>query len=405
MFCGECGTKNKNGDMFCSNCGAKLEQNEIKTNNTVPKEKKPMSKKTKIILIIVAVLAVALGVSYKVLSDMTSPKTIAKEFIDAVVNKNADKLYKYLEVEGDKTFVTKKIFKEVMKNTKLSSEIENYKITDVDYGSGNLTATVRFSYTNKSGSERTDGVKVAKQKDKKFLIFDNWKVADVSFDSMIVKEFTLKVPKDAKLVYAEIEVDSKYLDKDASTSTQDVYVLPQVFSAKAKVEVTLKNGMKLNKEVTPSTYYKDYTISFDRNSLTDDEKTKLVDDTKEIIGKLYNSAIDSKKYDDIKDNYSKLSKDFEDDYNDFVEDLESASTKLTSITFTSGSLYDVDLTDDGNIEVEVKLNYDYKVEYTSLGETKTSEKSNYGYMTIVVTDGKDGYELVNIKNLKTYFYR
>ncbi len=30
MFCGECGTKNKETDAFCSECGAKLVHNEEK---------------------------------------------------------------------------------------------------------------------------------------------------------------------------------------------------------------------------------------------------------------------------------------------------------------------------------------------------------------------------------------
>ena len=405
MFCSECGTKNTNNDMFCSNCGAKLEQQATNTNSSVPKVHKPMSKKTKIILIIVAVIAVILGVGYKVLSDITSPKTVAKEFINAVNSKNSDKLYNYLELEGDKTFVTKKLFKDVLADSTLTTDIENYKITGVTYGEGKLTANVKFTYTSKKSSgDRTSSVTLAKEKGKKFLIFDNWKVSENLFTSSIVKELTLKVPKGSKVTYADIELADKYLDKDKS-SDYDVYVLPQVFSTKTKVVAKLKNGMKLTKEITPSTYYKSYTIEFDKYSMSDDEKDEIVDAAKDIISGLYNNAIEGKKYADIKSDYAKASKKLENQYNDFLADIENASNKLTSITFNSGSLYDVDLNDDGDIEVEVKLNYDYKIEYTSLGETKTSEKSNYSYMTIVVAKDKDSYELVNIKELKTYFYR
>ncbi|MBR6113124.1 MAG: hypothetical protein IKP79_01265, partial [Bacilli bacterium] len=238
----------------------------------------------------------------------------------------------------------------------------------------------------------------------KFLIFDNWKVSENLLTSAIVKELTLKVPKGSKVTYADIELADKYLDKDKS-SDYDVYVLPQVFSTKTKVVAKLKNGMELTKEITPSTYYKSYTIEFDKYSMSDDEKDEIVDAAKDIISGLYNNAIEGKKYADIKSDYAKASKKLENQYNDFLADIENASNKLTSITFNSGSLYDVDLNDDGDIEVEVKLNYDYKIEYTSLGETKTSEKSNYSYMTIVVAKDKDSYELVNIKELKTYFYR
>ena len=54
MFCGECGYKNKLDAKFCEECGKPLkaeEKSEIKTTPKKQKERKPMSKQSKIIII------------------------------------------------------------------------------------------------------------------------------------------------------------------------------------------------------------------------------------------------------------------------------------------------------------------------------------------------------------------
>ena len=416
MFCGECGTKNKKGDLFCSNCGAKLvenvkvekitksknnkEQNNVENNPSITKKKinKPL------IIIVVAVLLV-LGITYKIVSDSTSPKSVAKDYINALINKNTNKLYNYLELSGDKTFVTKGQFKKIVENSSL--DIDNYSITDVTYGESKLTAKVKFSYTTKSGSsEKNDSLNLTKQKGNKYLIFDNWKISNDFAESIILKDYTLKVPVKSKLIFDDIEVNEKYLNKEKSNDERDVYVLPQVFMTKTNVKVVLDNGLEVEQEITPSNYYSIYTINFDENSLSKDAKEKMTDDSKKLINSIYQAAISGKEYKDIKDSYTKADKDLESNYDSFVSDLKNASSKLTKIDIKSASIYDLSLLDDGNMEVELKVNYDYVVEYTNYKkETTTSEKSNYGYMTIVIAKDKDSYELVNIKELKTYFYR
>lgn len=393
MFCGECGTKNNKGDLFCSNCGAKLE---------VEKPKKVLNKKNKLLIIIAVVLIVILFGSYKIVSGLTSPKNIAKKYISAVVNNDSDKLYKYLGIDGDKTFVTKNSFKKIIESNK--NDIDNYSITDVEYGEGKLTAKVRFSYTIKSSNgEKHDTVSLTKQKGKKYLFFDNWKISNSLSSNFILKDFIINAPKGAKLVFNDVDVSDKYLDKNKSSKDEDVYVLPQVFKTKSVIKVTLDNGIEFEKEVIP---YNSYTVKFDEDSLSDDEKEKLIGDSKKIISSLYDAAIAEKEYESIKSNYEKADKKLEAKYSDFLSEIESATNKLTKIAITSASVYDLSLTDEGNIEVELKVNYDYEVEYTNYKkETLTSKKSNYSYMTIVVTKDKDSYELVNIKELKTYFYR
>lgn len=70
------------------------------------------------------------------------------------------------------------------------------------------------------------------------------------------------------------------------------------------------------------------------------------------------------------------------------------------------SIYDLELNNDGYLEVELKVNYDYEVKYKSYNdEEKTNSDSDYDYMTVILTFDNGSYYLVGLDNLETYFSR
>lgn len=409
MFCGECGAKNDSDALFCAECGKPLahEENNAEVSKQ-PKEKKPMSKKNKIIITIIVLVIVVLGGGYKIGSNLTSPEKIAKDYIQAVIDQDGEKLYKYIEIEGDTTFASKKMFTDLLKSKKDESNIINYKITDVKYGDGKLSAKVTFKYTTKnSSSEKTDTINLTKQKSNKYLIFDNWKISDFSADDLLVKDFELKVPKGAKVSFAGINVTDKYLSKDNSTSKLDVYILPEVFSSKTIIKAQLSSGLEMEKEVTPFSYRDSYTLTFDEDNLNESSKEAIINKSKEVLTTIYTNAIAKKEFDEFKSSFEHNGLDLtklSNSYKEFLEDLSGASRTLTSIEFTDMSIYDVSLNSDGYIEVEVRASFNYSIKYTSYnGEETTDEDDDYKYITLTYAYDNDFY-LVDMDDLQYYFY-
>ena len=320
-------------------------------------------------------------------------------------------MYSYLEVEGDKTFVSKEIFTQLLKeNNKNVSEIENYKITDVEYGSGNLTAKVRFTYTVKNSSEEIDSsVNLIKQKGKKYFFFDDWKISDLSMNSTILKDFTIKSIKGSKITFAGVPLEEKYLDSKASTSKFDVYVLPQVFSTETDVKIVLPMGMEIEEKVTPSSYRNSYTVDFSEENLTEASKEQIELAMKDLLTNLYSNAIQKTTFDEIRTTYEKEGldlKDLEKNYNDFVDSIVNYSTVLTDIQFDKISLSDIELNENGYLEVEVETYYSYQVQYTTWsGEIETHQSTDNDYMTLILGYQDDAYYLVDIQDLTTYFSR
>lgn len=418
MFCGECGTKNKKGSLFCAECGARVEGSELEATEEKEeveerkesKPKKPMSKKQKLAILAIVLVVAILGIGYKLGSDATSPKAIAKKYITALADSDWDYLYQYIGIEGDSTFASKDIFKDLMSENNAGTEIANFKIKDVTYSSGNLNAEVDFVYTTKNNSSEQNGtVYLTKQKDKKYLFFDDWKISNFNKSSMVVEDYEIKVLKDSVVTYAGVEVDAKYKDANKSNEQYDVYLLPQVFMTSTTLKVVLASGLEVEDTVSPSSYYTSYTLSFDEDSLSEAEKTKITNQVKEDLTLLYTKAIANTPFADFQSEFAKDGLDLttlQNDYQELVTDLSDAYNVLTSINFTGAVINDVELTSAGNLEIDMRVNYDYTVSYTSWNdEVSTHSDSDYNYVTVVLNYDNGSYYLVGVDDLMTYFSR
>lgn len=200
MFCEECGTKNEKGAAFCEKCGHKLKVEEV-----AKVAKPPMSKKNKTIIgIVCAVVVVLVGV-YMYLGSLTKPEKIALKYFKAYAANDADALYSTLNLEESK-FVSKKLLKSGLKDRK-KMEIANYSVEENEASSDDLSTRIKIKYVEEGSSrEKTKVIKLTKNKDKKWLFFDNW---TVDSSELIAKDYVINVPEDSKLEINGIKVGKK----------------------------------------------------------------------------------------------------------------------------------------------------------------------------------------------------
>ncbi len=394
MYCSECGKKIKDNSTFCGECGAKV------------KKAKFDFKNNKIIICIIALVVVLLGL-FITFSNITSPKHITNKYLKATINKDSNALYGLLDLSGDKTFISKNVFKKLVLNNAKDSNIENFKIKDITYSSGKLSAKVLFTYTLKNnGGERTRYIELNKSKDKKFIFFDKWIIRGFDSSSIIVNDYKILVPKDTKVIYGGVNVSHKYLDKENSNDKIDVYKLPQVFRTKTDVEATLSNGLKVKESVTPNFIFKQYQLKLTSRNISSEDSKKIESVAKDNIDLIYKSAIENKTFNDIKSNYkAKDLTNLEKSYSNFSKSLNDKSNKLKNITFNDVELSSVSLNSDGFLNVLVKVKSKYTVEYKLGSEVKESTNNTTNYYTLVYSLENKKYDLVNIVNFQTYFFR
>lgn len=401
MFCPECGKKNEKGAKFCEHCGAKMEDN---TSNAKPtsKEKKPinkksMSKKCKIILGIVIVLAILLIIFFCVFGSKYKPSKIAEEYFVALMNEDTDKLYQYLDV-SNKDFTTKKIFKKVYDVE--DEEILNYSVQSETKSADGLSTTVTINYTLKGDSKvSTENIYLVKEKGKKLLFFDNWQISDRN--SMVVEDAEFRAPKGSTITIEGIKVDKKYL-KNSSSSSYDNYVIPQMFVGDYDITVNLKNGIILKDDVKISG---SGTTNLTNLEVDESIEKNLEKSLPNIIDTLYKSAIDKKSFDDIKENYKYGEADLDGFKNAYEDFSDYISDSLTKFTVKEVDIEKTNITSDGLLYVTADVEYEYTLDYEFSGEkqTKTKESSDIMYFTLDYV--KNEFKLVDMSSMATYFSR
>lgn len=395
MFCPECGSKNEKYAKFCGECGAKIIDDSPKAKVIGPSNKKPMKKKTKIILAIIVIICASLIVFFGVGINKFKASSVAKEYFIALKDKDESKLYKYLDVK-DSGFTIKKIFEKVYNGDK--ENIINYSVVEEAASADGLNALVTINYTKKGSSKKySETISLFKEKSKKLFFFDNWKISNES--SMLVENNKFNVPKNSELILEGIKVDKKYL-KNSKNSEYDTYVIPELFIGKYSVKVILKNGLQLTENVKVD--------SVGANNLTDLKLDNSIEKTLEkdlpsIIEKLYGSAIEDKDFSEIKTDYEYEGANldsFEESYNHFVDYL---SDSLKEFKVTDIDIENIKVTSDGLLYVTVDVDYEYTLNYSFFGEekNKTDESDDVMYLTFDYV--KDNFKLVDISSMASYF--
>ena len=436
MFCGECGTKNAKNAKFCEKCGAKLEVEEApvekeekkktaskktpenKETSEVVAEKKPVKNETvnkpvkkglsPLIkgLIIGGSCFVALVIALVVwASIITKPAHIVNNIMKAFTNETYEDIYEYMiseEPTGDTTFVSKTAFANIIRKT-ATKKVADYTVGTTTYSLGNLVATVPVSYTY-TGGKSADDVKFTftKTGEKRFLFFTKWKLSSgIGSSASIIKDYTIKVPKGAKLEFAGIDVDKSYLDKDESSSAFDAYKLNQVLNLRTPIKATLTNGIVIEEKVTPSKYNNTYTVKLTSSSVSQKFKDELVNEGKNDLNVWYKAITEEKAFDtlDSKKFDSKVKNEYEHD----LKYIQTDSKKITKFNITKADFSSLTTTDEGYIKVFFKITYDYTVSYKDGEEMKTKDKNSYDYVYLTYDTTSKNKKLMAVSSLPTYF--
>lgn len=398
MFCPECGKENEKGSKFCEQCGTKIETEKTEEVKEEKAPRKPMAKKTKIIIGIVAVVIVLLIIVFSVLSGKYKPSKVAEDYFLAVVNQDADKLYQYLDVKNSGV-TSKKVFREVFSSDS-KKELVNYSVASSTESTDGLSATVTINYTLKDSSKAlTSTIDLVKDKKKNFLFFDNWTISEKS--SMTTENYKLYVPKGASLKLEGIDIDKKYLSKN-SDSDYDVYEIPELFRGEYDATVVLKNGITLKDELNVSSYSSSRLTNLE---VSDKDKKNIEKELTKTIPALYQSAIENKSFNDIKETYNYKGADLsnlEKSYTSFAKSISSSG--LISLKVSDVDVESSKVTSDGYIKVTAEVDYEYTVKALfGSEETKTNKTNRNMFFELDYFDGN--YKLVNISSMATYFSR
>ncbi len=420
MFCSECGTKNQDGAKFCENCGTELEVEETvvpkkeNTSKEVKKEPKTktISKKQKVLGVLFIVLVVGLFGVYKVLDSKTNPTAVANSYIEAIDNKDYKTLYELSEFSGDTAFITEENFKSVIDENFEKKKFTNYIINKTPtYTNNNLKATVSVSFAGTSTGASDTTIVLTKEKGKKFLFFDSWKIDDTSYllGYEVVKDFEIKVPKGSKVKYDGVEISDKYIvttnDNKKEANTVDVYKLPQVFERdNVKVEAVLPYGVSLSDEVNISSYRTSYKFEFDDDDFSDELKASIKNNLQAQMSELENGLISGKSFNDQKKLFSTEMdlKELEEKYEATVKKISNASYTNSNFNITELKLADLSCYND-DYTIVASISIDYTCQRTDKTTGSTEDEKNTWYVAAYLNYEDNEFKIFDLSDV-SYSY-
>lgn len=313
MFCENCGSKLEDRAIFCPNCGARIGEDSMAApvqpetqQPEQPIEKKPMEKKQKVLIAEIAVLVLLVIALFKVGNHLTNPKYVAEKYFEAEVDGDSKKAFEYLDLPQS-TLLTYENYEKYMENNAMKS-VSNYKVkegnSDSSYLNGifgsdakendAITKTYVCEYiATGDNSQKTEELQLVKQKSKKWLLFDNWKVCPAS----LISGFTVDVYNGMTVL-----MDGKNVSELAVSTTQDQetrtsYTLPVAFPMQYDF-VTQAPGCKdVTESIDLAQYYYGAPYSM---QLSDDSFTALKDLSEDIIQTYYEKAFNQESWDSVK---------------------------------------------------------------------------------------------------------
>ncbi len=258
MFCAECGTKNDASARYCENCGALLVSNEIVSDGiqdtmlpiqneiinsdiAMPGMHIKFSKWMVAVVLEVIVLAVlAYGVKW-IGSKYYSAEYIAGNYFEAIMEGELGEAYEFLEVK-ESDFISKKLFKETYK-PESRGKLGSYSVKEERQDGVSATVRVTYRVLNES-DERVKEIVLIKKPDKKFFIFDHWKINP---GEDIVADVSICAPQNATVSLDGISLGKEY--KKLREDGYDIYQIPEVFCGKHVINAAKEDTQPVEKKV------------------------------------------------------------------------------------------------------------------------------------------------------------
>ena len=324
MECKKCKNIINENDKFCFNCGRSIK---IRDLNAF------INGKTIAILISLFCLFGIFILGYSFTKKINSPDTVAMKYFETVIKNDSAKIYSYIEEYSDSPFVSEKILSDKM--TRLG-KIENYSIKGIKENGNSLL--VEFEY-DLDGEYQTSYVEL--KKEKIFKYFDSYKVVS----GKLALNVTIRVLSGASVTIDGKEI-SNYLDENDDDKYYDTYVIPAMIAGSYKFDITLKNGLEMDKEISLASNSK-YTLS--KVNLSDDLTNSIESNLKDALNLLYKSAVDGKDYDEI----NEFKNDLSSLYRSVKRSMNSSSKSVEEIEFTNVELKSSMFNEKGKLEVEI----------------------------------------------------
>lgn len=253
MYCKNCGTENDDNMKFCVNCGAEMGTDttlsdkpvrEIEQGTTANVQPHKLSKKTKGIILIIAVILILVATAYKICGGLMSPERVVTKYINVQADGNYSELYGMLDMP-DSEFTTKSQFVDTLERSAEEAEKVSVKnINVIEANALDLSNTSKYYFTKvydkayrvtydlQNGKQEQKTVFLSKQKG---IFFGKYKILPTEY---LIEEYKIFAPAYADVAFDGISLGDTYNSKTEDNTDQHCYLLNNILSGKHNVTAT-----------------------------------------------------------------------------------------------------------------------------------------------------------------------
>lgn len=327
-------------------------------------------------------------------SSQNSPNSVAKRYFQAYADKDWSKVYDLTDFP-DGEYLQKAQFVAMMEQTEIP-DITNFEImSDKSLESSGVQKNLIVQFTEKGKNADSRMLTLMKQGEKAMMFFDTWKVSPAN---EIAENFQIYSP-----CGATVAIDGVVLPKERREQTEDggmdCYRIT-LFAGKHSIQVAAP-WHELYEDDFSASVESAYTA--EALKLTEEGETAFTAKMQEALEKVYQSALEQKKFDEIAELFlSEYSDICEEAYDSLVSDLHDREAyKLKEVEFSEFKCECYDDVYQGQVQAEMSYKYDMKYTYTYTSwrnDTPTTEdKTDAGssYMNASFQYDEDTYKIAS----------
>lgn len=248
MYCKNCGAENEDSMRFCVSCGMEISADDMDVSDksmsetaqkTIPHK---MSKKTKCVILIIAVILLLIAVIYKICGGLMSPERLVTKYINAQAAGKYSELYEMLDMP-DGEFTVKSQFIDTLERS--SDEMGNVtNITVTEASATDLSNTSKYYFTKAydKAYRVTYNLQDDKQEQKtvflsmqKGMLFDKYKIMPTEY---LTEKYEIYAPSYTEVSFDNIKLGDTYNSTTGDNTSKQCYLLNNIFLGKHNVTVT-----------------------------------------------------------------------------------------------------------------------------------------------------------------------
>lgn len=251
--------------------------------------------------LVILVIFAFLGIWFAYGKRAGDSEKFVTQYFEYLLTGNYEKMYEMTDIVESK-FIDYDSYSKMMESHLIKGGIDKYDIELLEKETDSRIYEIK--YVKKDETEGTITVKLDRQAEKKYLIFDSWKV---NIEDEIVDKYVLGVPVDMNVTLDGKDIE-EYVDTESIDGSTRYYELLRIFTGSHNVKISGKNIDTLNENIIISRHDKDRIFRVDDFEISPQVAEDIEEYSEYVLGQMFAHALEGADYCTIEPLFAKSEK-------------------------------------------------------------------------------------------------